>query len=147
MKVSVFTACRYTALLGLLIAALAVRADAQGFKWWQSERFQRELSLTADQISRIEEIFQASMPTARQLKETLDRQERELSALIDGSTDEVLVMQQLDRVEAARTALSKGRTRMLLRIRRVLSTEQRDKLGVLHQEWERERKQQRNQSK
>ena len=147
MKVPLLTACGYTAALALLLCAVPDPAGAQGFKWWQSERFQRELALAADQISRIEEIFQICIPELRQYKETLDRQEHELSEMIDRAADEPLVMQQLDRVEASRAALSKSRTRMLLRIRRVLNPEQRTKLGVLHQEWERERKQQPNQHK
>lgn len=142
MKVSLSHACRYAAALALVLLLVPDLARAQGFKWWQAERFQRELALTPDQISLIEEIFQTSMPDARQHKETLDRQEHELSAMIDSAADETLVMQQLDRVEAARSALSKSRTRMLLRMRRVLSAEQRVKLGALHQEWDRARKQQ-----
>jgi len=147
MKAHLVTVCRSAVALALVWCALADTARAQGFKWWQTERFQRELALTLDQISRIEEIFQACIPELRQHKESLDRQEEELSVMIDRAADEPLVMQQLDRVEAARVALSKSRTRMLLRIRRVLNTEQRVKLGVLHQEWIRERKQQHNQYK
>ena len=92
-------------------------------------------------------MFQSCIPELRQHKDTLDRQEHELSEMIDRAAEEPLVMQQLDRVEASRAALSKSRTRMLLRIRQVLNAEQRVKLGVLHQEWERERKQQSNQHK
>jgi len=147
MKVPFATACRYAAALVLLLWAIPDPAGAQGFKWWQKERFQREHALTADQISRIEEVFQSCIPELRQYKDTLDRQEHELSEMIDRAAEEPLVMQQLDRVEASRAALSKSRTRMLLRIRQVLNAEQRVKLGVLHQEWERERKQQSNQHK
>jgi Spy/CpxP family protein refolding chaperone len=141
MKVSLLPACRYAAALALLLCAVPGPAGAQGFKWWQTERFQRELSLTPDQTSRIEEVFQSCLPELRQYKETLDREEHELSQMIDRAADEPLVMQQLDRVEAARGALSKSRTRMLLRIRRVLTVEQRVRFGVLHEEWDRERKQ------
>jgi Spy/CpxP family protein refolding chaperone len=132
---------RALALLGLVTTITVTPAAAQG-KWWQSERFQRELQLNADQISRIEEVFQAAIPELRQQKKALDRLETELSRLIDTSDDETAVMHEADRVEAARAELSKARTRMLLRIRRVLTAEQRVKLGALHEEWERERKRQ-----
>jgi Spy/CpxP family protein refolding chaperone len=127
-----------TAVLVLLVPAIA---SAQG-KWWQSERFQRELHLTADQIARIEEVFQSAIPDLRRQKKALDGLETQLSRLIDTSDDEALVMAEADRVEAARSELSKARTLMLLRIRRVLSADQRLRLRELHQEWERERRHQ-----
>jgi Spy/CpxP family protein refolding chaperone len=130
---------RAAVLLALLVAAAATPVAAQG-KWWQSERFQKKLLLTEDQISRIEEAFQSAIPQLREQKKALDRLETQLSRLIDTSADEAAVMQEADRVEAARAELSKARTRMLLRMRRVLTAEQRVKFGELHQEWERERK-------
>jgi Spy/CpxP family protein refolding chaperone len=125
-----------------VLVTLASPASAQGFKWWQSERFQKELQLTADQIARIEEEFQSTIPELRQKKESLDGLERSLSRLIDTAADEASVMQQADRVEEVRSDLSKTRTRMLVRIRRVLNPDQRVKLVTLHDEWERNRKRQ-----
>jgi Spy/CpxP family protein refolding chaperone len=125
----------------IAVALVATPVLAQG-KWWQSERFQRELQLTADQIARIEEVFQSALPELRQQKKALDRLETQLSRLIDTSADEAAVMEEADRVEAVRAELSKARTRMLLRMRRVLTADQRAKLGALHEEWERDRKRQ-----
>ena len=50
-----------------LIVTSTVPAAAQGFnfKWWQTERFQKELKLAPEQITRIEGIFQASAPLLR----------------------------------------------------------------------------------
>src|ERR671914_1681529 len=129
------------AVLALLLCLAPLPAVAQGFKWWHSDKFKQELQLTDDQITRIEELFQGSLPEFRQHKRTLDRLEDELSRLID-TADEAAVMLHADRVEAERAALSKARTLMLVRIRRVLSVEQRAKLAQLHQEWERNRKRQ-----
>ena len=130
---------RPAALLAIIAALVPAAAAAQG-KWWQSERFQRELQLSADQIARIEEVFQASLPELRQQKHELDRLETQLSRLIDTAADEDAVMAEADRVEGVRSNLSKCRTRMLVRIRRVLTPEQREKLASLHQEWERDRR-------
>ena len=126
-------------MLALVVALVPIPALAQG-KWWQSERFQRELQLTTDQISRIESCFQSAIPELRRQKKELDRLEDELSRLIDTSADEDAVMREADRVEAVRSELSKARTRMLLRMRRVLTDEQRVKLGALHEKSERERR-------
>jgi Spy/CpxP family protein refolding chaperone len=130
---------RRAAVLALLVTVVAAPAAAQG-KWWQSERFQKKLELTEDQVSRIEEVFQSAIPKLREQKKALDRLETQLSRLIDTSADEAAVMQEVDRVETARSELSKARTRMLLRMRRVLTADQRVMLGALHEEWERERK-------
>jgi Spy/CpxP family protein refolding chaperone len=118
--------------------------SAQAFKWWQSEKFQRELQLTADQITTIEGIFDAYLPAARKQKRILDDLEDELEALIDTS-DEATVMSHADRVESVRSDLSKARTRMLVRIRHVLTADQRVKLAALHEEWERNRRRDRRQ--
>ena len=139
MKDRFFFPRRFAALLVLTLCLAPLPAAAQGFKWWHSDKFKQELQLTADQITRIEDVFEGSLPQFRQHKRTLDRLEEELSDLID-TADEVAVMQHADRVEAERAALSKARTLMLVRIRRVLSVEQRAKLAQLHREWERNRK-------
>ena len=132
---------RLAALFALLICLTPASASAQAFKWWQSEKFQHALQLTPEQTSRIEETFQASLPEFRQQKQLLDQLEEDLSRLIDASADEGAVMQQADRVEQVRSDLSKARTRMLVRIRRVLTPDQRVTLATLHREWDRSRKQ------
>jgi Spy/CpxP family protein refolding chaperone len=120
-------------VLALLLVGTPVAAEAQGFKWWQSERFQKELALTADQITRLEAIFQTTVPTLRAQKTALEKYEDKLSKVISDSTsDEAKVLQTADRVEATRTELSKTRTLMLFRMRRILTDEQNAKMKVLH---------------
>jgi Spy/CpxP family protein refolding chaperone len=126
-------------LLAVALCLAPLPAAAQGFKWWHSDKFKQALQLTDEQITRIEAVFDAAVPEFRQHKHTLDRLEDELSRLID-IADEAAVMEHADRVEAERAALSKARTLMLVRMRRVLSVDQRAKLAELHREWERNRK-------
>jgi Spy/CpxP family protein refolding chaperone len=128
-------------LLALVLCLLPLAAAAQGFKWWHSDKFKQALQLTDEQITRIEEVYRGALPELRQHKRTLDQLEEELERLID-TAEEESVMQHADRVEAERAALSKARTLMLVRIRRVLSADQRLKLAELHREWERNRKRQ-----
>ncbi len=119
----------------VLLLALAGRADAQSFKWWQSDQFQKDLGLSADQASRIDGVFEAALPRLRQTKEELDRQEADLSRLIEANAEEAQVAKQVDRVETTRSALNKMRTLMLLHMRQVLSPDQRVKFKVLHDQW------------
>src|SRR5512141_2125364 len=101
-------------LAAALVLALAGPADAQSFKWWQSDQFQKDLGLSADQASKIDAVFQAALPRLRQTKEELDRQEADLSRAIEANADDATVARQVDRVEASRSALNKMRTLMLL---------------------------------
>jgi Spy/CpxP family protein refolding chaperone len=120
-------------VLSLIVHATAGAAFAQSFKWWQAERFQKELKLSKDQITRVEGIYQASSPLLRAQKEAVDRREEKLSKVIaDPKSDEPAVIQATDRLEAARNELTRTRTLMLFRIRRVLDDEQLAKLNVMH---------------
>jgi Spy/CpxP family protein refolding chaperone len=119
-----FPMLRYL-LPALLVLGAAGPVSAQSFAWWKSEQLKKEIGLTADQASRIEAIVQSTLPTLRQGKEDLDRQEAELSRLIEVNADEAQVVKQIDRVESIRAFLNKTRTLMLLRERQVMTPEQR----------------------
>ncbi len=120
--------------LSLMVLVAAQPALAQSFKWWQTERFQKELKLAPEQITRIEGIFQASEPLLRAQKQAVDRREEKLSKVIsDPKSDEPSVIQATDRLELARNEVTRTRTLMLFRIRRVLNDEQLLKLNVMHE--------------
>jgi Spy/CpxP family protein refolding chaperone len=132
-------------VLSLFVLAAAAPASAQGFrfKWWQTEQFQKELKLTSEQVTRIEGIFQASEPLLRAQVQAVDRREEKLSKVIsDPKSDEAAVIQATDRLESARNEMTRTRTLMLFRIRRVLNDEQLVKLNAMHDHdrAERERK-------
>lgn len=123
---------RVTALLAFLVL-FASPAVSQGFKWWQSEHYQRELGLTGDQSQRLEDIFQSAVPTLKAQKKTLDKVEAEFDKLIERGGDSA-VMEQVNHLETARAELSKSRTWMLLRMRKVLTTDQWAKFTALQHE-------------
>jgi Spy/CpxP family protein refolding chaperone len=121
-------------VLAAVLLAVPPVASAQGFKWWQSERFQKELELTAEQITRLEGLYQTTEPTLRAQKQALDRREDKLSTVIaDPASDEPAVMLASDRVEAARNELSRTRTLMLFRMRRILTDDQNVKMKQMHE--------------
>ena len=126
-------------VLSAIVLGLPGVAPAQG-RWWQSERFKRELALTQEQITRIEGIYQSTLPLLRAQKEAFDRREDKLSKVIaDPKSDEAMVVQASDRLEAARNEMGRTRTLMFFRIRRVLSDEQHLKLNALHEHDRKER--------
>jgi Spy/CpxP family protein refolding chaperone len=122
----------------LLALAPPVRGQSFGFAWWRDAQFQRDLSLTSEQTTRIENLFQSTVGQLRGKKAELDQQEDELSRLIAANADEAVVGRQVDKVEAIRSNLNKMRTLQLLHIRQVLSPDQRMKLNKIHDQWEKD---------
>jgi Spy/CpxP family protein refolding chaperone len=120
-----------------IVLALAPPAAGQG-KWWQSEEYKRELRLTPDQSKRLEDVFQAAVPKLKSLKKALDQAESEFERLLERG-DDGSVMDQVERVEAARYELNKSHTLMMLDQKRVLTAEQWAKFNAKHQAAERER--------
>lgn len=111
------------------------------FKWWQQDRFKSELGLTNEQVSRIDDIFQSTLPGLRSCFRELERLENRMNeAISSGNTTEAELIKQIDAVEASRSEMSKARTLMLFRMRQVLTSEQRVKMKKMHEEWERERR-------
>jgi Spy/CpxP family protein refolding chaperone len=137
MKVSKKFTSRAIALAALLIM-VAAPAFAQRGKWWQDDRFARELGLTSEQQTRLEQIFQKTQPVLRQRMQALDDAQAELDRRVERADDNS-VMDQAAVVEGARAELNKARTMMLLRMRRSLTTDQWAKFTALHQAAERER--------
>jgi len=128
-----FSFVRIVAVFVLVMGLSSAPAVAQGFKWWHDETFKRELGLTSEQSSRLEGIFQQSLPHLRKHKDAFDRAQSEFDRLVERGSD-ATVMEQVNVVEAARAELNKARAMMLLRMRRSLTTDQWAKFTALQQQ-------------
>ena len=127
---------RFAALAAVVVGAAvlwAPPASAQGFKWWQSDTFVRGLGLTQEQSTKIEGIFQHTLPVLRKQKDALDKAQADFNQMVEAS-DDAQVMAQVGVVETARSELNKSRTMMLLRMRRVLTPDQRVTFVMLQQQ-------------
>jgi hypothetical protein len=108
------------ALAALFLVALAVPAVAQtGFPWWKDPKVVQELMLSADQSTRVDNVFQAVFPQLRQSKEELD-------------------LRQVDKVEGVRGSLNKARTLMLLHMRQVLTPKQNKRFNAVFEQYRRD---------
>ena len=136
---STMTFSRFTALSALAAVLLAQPVFSQGFKWWQDDLFTKELGLTAEQTRGLEEIFQKALPDQKALKTALDVAEAKFAKLIQRG--DKAAMEQIDEVEAARSALNKGRSKMLVNMRQALTSDQWARFTALHQATERNRAQ------
>ena len=129
--------CMTVVLLAAVFSFTVAAEATQRFKWWQSDAVASEIGLTEEQGADIEAIFQSLRPRLRELAHRLHREEDELTAIMHAmQAEEWEVALQIDKVEAARGALSKTRTLMLYRMHRTLTAEQSE---ALHAMWERRR--------
>lgn len=119
-------------LVGSALLCVPGGVSAQGFKWWNDETVQRRLGLSPDQSRRIDEVFQAALPELQRGKQQLDAAEQELARLADTADNDAIIAPHVDRVESARATLNRTRTLMLLRMRRVLTAEQRLQLNDVY---------------
>jgi Spy/CpxP family protein refolding chaperone len=132
--------CRLTVAAVLLSLAVVPVAGASQQTtprgWWRNEAIVKDLGLTADQTTRLNAIFETTMPELRQDREELERLEAKLSRMIqDERMDEASLAVQIDRVEMARANGNKTRSLMLLRMYRVLTREQRTRFDQLSKGW------------
>ena len=125
------------ALLSLVVMTATTVAEAgeQGrrpHRWWQSDEVKTLIELADTQSAALDKIYRKTLPKQRESMRRLNAEERILSELIgDMDVEEVDVTRQIDRVEAARSELSKTRILMVFRMHRILTERQR---GVLD-EW------------
>ena len=124
-----------TALVAVLVFVFAAPASAQGFRWWLDPHFQDELHLTSERVERIQLAWEKARPTLHLEMQALEAAEREFDRLVIEAADEA-VMEYVDIVEGARAQLNKSRTLMLLRMRRVLTSDQHAMLTALNRERE-----------
>jgi Spy/CpxP family protein refolding chaperone len=106
--------------------------DRRPPRWWADEPERTELGITDQQSAAIEQIWQATFPRLKELRERLDQLEETMSQMIRDAADEAAVMAHVDEVESTRTEANKARVLMLYRMNRVLTPEQRIKLKAMH---------------
>jgi Spy/CpxP family protein refolding chaperone len=101
--------------------------------WWKNPRVVERLTLTPDQVKRMDGIFQQSRLQLIDLHADVEKQEVMLEPLLSANPlDSAKTMAQIDKVADARANLEKANAKMLLGIRGVLTPEQWTKLHDAH---------------
>jgi Spy/CpxP family protein refolding chaperone len=102
-----------------------------GGMWWKNPMVVQRLTLTPDQVTRMDAIFQKSRIDLIDLKANLEKQEVMLEPLISANPpDTAKASLQIDKVADARASLEKANAKMLLSIRGVLTPDQWTKLST-----------------
>jgi len=102
-------------------------------KWWTDAKLRAELGITDQQSAAVEQVWQKSLPTLREGRERLEKLEETLSQMTSAVSDETAVIAQIERVENLRAELNTGRTLMIYRMNRLLTTDQRVKVKAMHE--------------
>lgn len=94
-------------------------------RWWSNPDAAQRLNLTADQLKKMDDVFQQYRIQLIDLKAGLEKAEAMLEPLVAADQpDDAKVVAQIDHVAQARADLEKVNSRMLWSIRRVLTPEQ-----------------------
>ena len=97
--------------------------------WWRNPMVVQRLTLTPDQVKRMDGIFQESRLQLIDLKANLEKQQVLLEPMLSANPlDTAKAMAQIDKVAQARADLEKANAKMLLGIRATLTPDQWTKL-------------------
>jgi Spy/CpxP family protein refolding chaperone len=125
------------AVVLLLPTGASTQGGDHGRKWWQDASFRQQLGLSDEQSTRIDEIYQSTVPRLREQYDASHAEEKQLQKLIDANEPEAVVSAQIDKMESAYCQARKTRLLMLYEMRMVLSPDQRERFHKVHDDWER----------
>jgi Spy/CpxP family protein refolding chaperone len=112
----------------------STQESTKRYKWWRGQEAGRDFGITPQQSKDLEAIFQQTLPMLKGKKLDVDREEKILSSLLAqaSTSNESAVVQAVEKVEAARSSLSRTFTMMQYRMFRLLTAEQRAKVQAYH---------------
>jgi len=103
-------------------------------KFWKRGDVRRKLELTEDQVRSLEQIFARNEQMLADLEADVKKKKADFEALLaDDRDDDKRIMAEVDLLEQARANLGKARVTMLLAMRKILTSKQREKLRREHE--------------
>ena len=141
---------RTVGFIAFMIFALGALAadfmDLPPGRWWKNSDVIRELNLTPDQQKKLDDIMFVHMEKMIDLRAVLDKEELKLKMLLDApAIVEKQVLDQVDRVLAARDRMHRLRAEMFVKVRTLLTPDQWEKMKFKFKDAVRERFQRRMQ--
>lgn len=110
--------------------------DIPSGKWWYNQKVVQNLNLTQSEIHQLDELYVDSHRRLIELKNTVEREQFELDALLGEKTvDDAKVRQQFKRLESARTDLADERLRFIIRVREIIGANRFQQLKTSYKKW------------
>jgi len=104
-------------------------------QWWRNPEIAKLLALTPEQTNAIDGILQQNRQPLFDLSMAVQREDFAMEGLMDADQpDEGKILAEVDHLAQARAELEKENARMLLAMRRVLTTDQWRKLQAFNRE-------------
>ncbi len=104
-------------------------------RWWNNPEIAQKVGLSADQQKKMDDIFQQSRLKLIDQHAAVEKEEAILEPMLATDTpDEGRILSQIDKVAQSRAELEKANARMLLGLRRVLTTAQWQTLKAIEPE-------------
>jgi len=117
----------FIGVLALILFLLPINAMAQRMKygkWWQRPEIAKQINLTDEEKTRLDNQFVESRRKMIDLKSNLEKEQFELENLLEAKDlDEKAVRKQRQRLEEARSALGAERFELILQTRKILGYE------------------------
>lgn len=102
--------------------------------WWRHPEVVTKLSLTPDQVKRIDDQFMKTREQLIDMHASLEKQQLELEPLLSANpVDQSKALAQISKIADTRAELEKTDAKMLLSIRAVLTADQWTKMRQMHE--------------
>ena len=129
---------KHKVILLLLLAVFLIESDLyagknrSGYYWWRVPEIVSEVGLTAEQVNKIENIFQTHKEKILETEEKIREKEKELKKMLDDPASETNEVKILGKdVLSLKSERKSLKLDMLFGIRDVLDTKQRETLKEL----------------
>ena len=104
-------------------------------RWWKNAEMAKHINLTEAQSAQMDKIWQDARLKNIDLRADAQKQQALLQPLMEAETpDETKILQQMDRVSAARSTLAKAAVSEHLAMHKVLTPDQIKQLKAFHAE-------------
>jgi len=105
-------------------------------KWWRIPEISEKLNLTSEKQAKLDELYTQNRRKLIDLKSNVERKGFDLEQIVEKeSFNESAAMDQLKKLEDARTNLATERFRFLIEVRKLLGTERYQQLKIIHKDY------------
>ncbi len=137
--------CRLVLALALILLAAPLAAPAQGpppppAKWWLMPRVVRELGITAQEQSRLDELFLQMRTRRIQLRSQKDQARLMIDSYLERQPlDQEALEKEFQKLARAQADISLAQSRFLLEVRKLLGPDRFRRLRALFDRYRQQR--------
>jgi Spy/CpxP family protein refolding chaperone len=121
-------------LLLLLPPASGLARDLPHGTWWADPGIADQLQLNPQEVQQLDRLYTESRARMIDIKSAVEGEQRAYQMLLESENlDEAAISRQVQRLEQARSQLSKERAHFMLEVRRILGPKRFQELKAIYQ--------------